>query len=87
MKDASVLALIITTYVILAVVFLVVTSVKLDRPFLLPTPTLSLLITITIIPTASTSEVSSNIAYVDNRVEDNQENEALNLAAYTIVYV
>lgn len=36
MKDSSVLALIVAVYAALAVIFYVVTTVKLERPFLIP---------------------------------------------------
>jgi len=36
MKDSSVLALIVAVYAALAVIFYVVTTVKIGRPFLIP---------------------------------------------------
>ena len=48
MKDSSVLALIFVTYIVLTVVFFIVTSIKIDRPFLIPTATVLAIATTTI---------------------------------------
>jgi hypothetical protein len=62
MKDSSVLALIFVTYIVLAVVFFIVTSIKIDRPFLIPTATVLAIATTTI-----TFAIEQLEIYVSNR--------------------
>ena len=62
MKDSSVLALIFVTYIVLAVVFFIVTSIRIDRPFLIPTAAVLAIATTTITFTIEQLEI-----YVSNK--------------------